>query len=53
MRNFEDETFMWSVLGASKKIFYIKKQLYSHFVNAGISTGLSKGYEKNFSIQNF
>ena len=53
MRNFEDETFMWDVIGVAKRIYYVKNQLYAHYVNAGSNTALSKGYEKSFSIKNF
>ena len=27
MRNFEDETFMWDVIGVAKRIYYVKNQL--------------------------
>lgn len=53
LRYLEDDTFMWDILGHINKARYIKKQLYSYYVNPNTKTALAEGIEKGFPISNF
>jgi glycosyltransferase involved in cell wall biosynthesis len=53
LRYLEDEIFSWNVLSFAHKIKYIKDQLYSYYVNPNISSALSDGLNRGFSISNF
>jgi len=53
LRYLEDECFMWNAISKSKKIRYIKKQLYNYYINPNINTALSMAFIKNYNINNF
>lgn len=52
LRYLEDEAFTWDILGNVKKAIYIKKQLYSYYINPNINTTLSSNLN-NYPLSNF
>ncbi len=48
----EDKTFAWRVLSFVKKAVYIRKKLYSYYVNPNIKTGSVYGLSSSFSTKN-
>ena len=53
LRYLEDEVFSWDTLAYCKKAKYIRKQLYSHYINPNVSSALSEGINRGFSVSNF
>lgn len=53
LRYLEDEIFMWDILPEVKKIKYLKKQLYSYYVNTNTNTAVSEGIGNRFNIKSF
>lgn len=53
LRYLEDEIFMWDILPEVKKIKYLKKQLYSYYVNTNTNTAVSEGISNRFNIKSF
>ena len=53
LRFLEDEIFIIDILGHSKKIKYLKDQLYTYFINPNDSTGRSDAFNHPFPIENF
>lgn len=53
LRYLEDEAFEWDIIGNIKSAIYIKKQLYSYFLNNNTDTALSRGALNGFLSQNF
>lgn len=53
LRYLEDDTFMWDILGHANNARYIKKQLYSYYVNPNTKTALAAGIDKGFPVSNF
>lgn len=48
----EDKTFAWFVLSHVKKAIYVRKKLYSFYVNPNIQTAGIESLNYNFSIKN-
>ena len=53
LRYLEDDTFMWDILGHVNNAKYIRKQLYSYYVNPNTKTALAEGIDKGFPVSNF
>ena len=53
LRYLEDDTFMWDILGYANNARYIKKQLYSYYVNPNTKTALAAGIDRGFPVSNF
>ena len=53
LRYLEDEAFSWDLLGYSRNAIYIKKQLYSYYINPKINTALSSNLNYNYPLSNF
>ena len=53
LRFLEDEIFIIDVLSYSKKIKYIKKQLYIYNINPDLPSGRSNAFNFDFPAQNF
>ncbi len=53
LRYLEDDTFMWDILGHINNARYIKKQLYSYYVNPNTKTALAEGIDRGFPLSNF
>ena len=53
LRYLEDETFSWDILAHCKKAKYVRKQLYSYYVNPNASSAVSEGISRGFSVSNF
>lgn len=53
LRFLEDEIFMIDILGVSKKIKYLKEQLYVYNINPETPTGRSNAFNYRFPISNF
>ncbi len=53
LRFLEDEIFIIDILGYSKKIKYLKEQLYIYNINPDIPTGRSNAFNYNFPVSNF
>jgi len=53
LRYLEDEIFSWDILSLCKNINYIRQKLYTYYVHPNISTGLSEGIYRGYSISNF
>jgi glycosyltransferase involved in cell wall biosynthesis len=53
LRYLEDEAFEWDIIGNLKNAVYVKKQLYSYFLNNNTNTALSRGVSSGFSNKNF
>ena len=53
LRYLEDEIFAWDVLAHCKKAKYIRKQLYSYYINPKIKSGVSVGFDRGFVVSNF
>jgi glycosyltransferase involved in cell wall biosynthesis len=53
LRYLEDETFSWDILAYCKKAKYIRKQLYSYYVHPNVSSAVSDGINRGFSVSNF
>ena len=53
LRYLEDDTFMWDILGHINNARYIKKQLYSYYVNPNTKTALAEGIDRGFPVSNF
>jgi glycosyltransferase involved in cell wall biosynthesis len=53
LRFLEDEVFINDVLGYSSKVSYIRKQLYIHNFNSGISSARNEAFNYLFPISNF
>ena len=50
LRYLEDDTFMWDILGHINNARYIKKQLYSYYVNPNTKTALAEGIDRGFPL---
>ena len=44
---------MWDILGHINNARYIKKQLYSYYVNPNTKTALAEGIDRGFPLSNF
>ena len=44
---------MWDILGHVNNAKYIRKQLYSYYVNPNTKTALAEGIDKGFPVSNF
>ena len=44
---------MWDILGHVNTAKYIRKQLYSYYVNPNTKTALAEGIDKGFPVSNF
>ena len=44
---------MWDILPEVKKIKYLKKQLYSYYVNTNTNTAVSEGISNRYNIKSF
>ena len=53
LRYLEDETFSWDILAYCKKVKYIRKQLYSYYINPNVNTAISDAFDRGFSVSNF
>ena len=53
LRYLEDETFSWDILAYCKKAKYIRKQLYSYYINPNVSSAVSVAFDRGFSVSNF
>jgi glycosyltransferase involved in cell wall biosynthesis len=53
LRFLEDETISWDILAHCKKVKYIRQQFYSYHVNPNVSSAVSSGFSKGFSVLNF
>ncbi len=53
LRYLEDKTFGWDILGFAKKVYYLKKQLYSYNVFPNVSTAIIDGVNNGFPLSNF
>jgi glycosyltransferase involved in cell wall biosynthesis len=53
LRYLEDEAFAWDILAHCKKAKYIRKQLYSYYVQPNVSSAVSEGFNRGFSVSNF
>ena len=53
LRYLEDETFAWDVLSFVRNARYVRKQLYSYYVNPNTTTAVSAGLDRGFPISNF
>ncbi|MBI4629956.1 MAG: glycosyltransferase [Candidatus Rokubacteria bacterium] len=53
LRYLEDETFAWDVLGEVRRARYLRKQLYSYYVHPNVSSALSEGIDKGFTVSYF
>ena len=53
LRFLEDEIFIIDILGYSKKIKYVKKQLYIYNINPNLPSGRSNAFNFDFPAQNF
>lgn len=53
LRYLEDEIFSWDTLAHCKKAKYIREQLYSYYINPNVSSALSEGVNRSFSVSNF
>ena len=53
LRYWEDETFNWDLFGYIRSARYIRKKLYSYFVNPQVGSGVSAGFSKGFPVSNF
>jgi glycosyltransferase involved in cell wall biosynthesis len=53
LRYLEDEAFAWDILAHCKKAKYIRKQLYSYYVQPNVSSAVSDGFNRGFSVSNF
>ena len=53
LRFLEDEIFIIDILGFSKKIKYLREQLYIYNINPDSPTGRSNAFNHNFPVSNF
>lgn len=53
LRYLEDETFSWDILAHVRSARYVRKQLYSYYVHPNVSTALSDGLNRGFSVSYF
>ena len=53
LRYLEDEVFGWDILAHCKKAKYIRKQLYSYYINPNVSSAVSVAFDRGFSVSNF
>ena len=53
LRYLEDETFSWDIMAYCKKAKYIRKQLYAYYIHPNVSTAISDGFDRGFSVSNF
>jgi glycosyltransferase involved in cell wall biosynthesis len=53
LRFMEDEIFIIDVLGYSKNVTYIRKQLYTHNIYSNVITARLKAFDYSFPISNF
>ena len=53
LRYLEDETFSWDMLAHVRSARYVRKQLYSYYVRPNVSTALSDGLNRGFSVSYF
>jgi len=53
LRYLEDEIFSWDVLAYCSKTKYIRKQLYSYYVNPSLKSAVSAAFEYDFPASNF
>jgi glycosyltransferase involved in cell wall biosynthesis len=53
LRYLEDEVFGWDTLAFSNNIAYIRKQLYSYYINPKANTARSDAFNKGYPISNF
>ena len=51
MRLIEDKIFGWNLLSFCNKIFYVRKQLYTYYVNPKISTALTDSLNYGFGFK--
>ncbi len=49
----EDEIFSWRVYAFAKKVKYIKRKLYTYYINPKIKTAISQGLKNNLSISKY
>ena len=53
LRYLEDESFAWSILAFVKKAKYLRQQIYTYYMYPNVSSALSAGIDKGYSITNF
>ncbi len=53
LRYLEDEVFAWDILAHCKKAKYIRKQLYSYYINPNVNSAVSAGFGRGFPVSNF
>ena len=53
LRYLEDETFSWDILAHVRSAQYVHKQLYSYYIRPNVSTALSDGLNRGFSVSYF
>ena len=49
----EDDTFSWKMFSYVKKVKYLKKKLYSYYINPNINTAISAGLAFNISVSHY
>ena len=53
LRYWEDETFNWAIFAYVRSARYLRKKLYSYYVNPNVNSGVSDGFNKGFPVSNF
>jgi glycosyltransferase involved in cell wall biosynthesis len=51
LRLLEDKIFGWNILSFCKKVIYIRKQLYSYYVNPNINTAITDSLNYGFTFE--
>lgn len=49
----EDDTFSWKMFSYVRKVKYLKKKLYSYYINPNINTAISTGLAFNISVSHY
>jgi glycosyltransferase involved in cell wall biosynthesis len=49
----EDDTFSWKMFSYVRKVKYLKKKLYSYYINPNINTAISAGLAFNISVSHY
>ena len=53
LRYLEDETFSWDIISFCKKIKYIRRRFYNHYVYSHVKSGISEGISRGYPINNY